>query len=344
VAGGFGHVADAARRSVDDGGVPACQVAIAVDGEVQLFESFGACTTSTRFPIYSATKPLVASAVWQLIGDGLLDVALPVAHYIPEFGANAKVSVTVEQVMLHTSGFPNAPMAFSVGVDPARRVDRFAEWTLEWEPGSRFVYHPSQAHWVLAELLHRLGGGDFRDVVEERVTAPLGLPRILGIPEDAQDDIADPVVDGGDTAIVDHLTSPAARAAGVPGGGAIATAEDVVRLYQAFLHDPKGLWDPAVLTDVTTNVRCNLPEPIMGVPVMRTLGLVLAGDDGQHQLRYAGFGKHASPGAFGHMGAHFQLAWADPATGVSVAYLNNLVAESMRHARAVLPVSDAATA
>jgi CubicO group peptidase (beta-lactamase class C family) len=245
--------------------------------------------------------------------------------------------------MLHTSGFPNAPMAFSVGADPRRRAARFAEWTLEWEPGSRFEYHPGQAHWVLAELLHRLRGADFRDVIEQRVTTPLGLPRVLGIPEDAQDEIADPVVtDGGDTAIVDHLASPAARAAGVPGGGGIATAEDVVRLYQAFLHDPKGLWDPAVLADAKTNVRCNLPEPIMGVPVMRTLGLVLAGDDGKHQLRYAGFGAKASPAAFGHMGAHFQLAWADPATGLSVAYLNNLVTDNMRHAGAVLPVSDAA--
>jgi CubicO group peptidase (beta-lactamase class C family) len=80
----------------------------------------------------------------------------------------------------------------------------------------------------------------------------------------------------------------------------------------------------------------------MGVPVMRTLGLVLAGDDGQHQLRYAGFGKGVSPGAFGHMGAHFQLAWADPATGVSLAYVNNLVADNMRHAGAVFPVADAA--
>ena len=344
MAGGYGHVADAAKRSVTEHGVPACQVAIAVDGDVQLFEAFGDCSTSTRFPIYSATKPLVASAVWQLIGDGLLDVSLPVAHYVPEFGANGKDAVTVEQVMLHISGFPNAPMAPSVGADPKRRAARFAEWTLEWEPGSRFEYHPGTAHWVLAELLHRLGGGDFRDVIEQRVTAPLGLPRLLGIPEDDQEDIALPVVaDGGDTAIVDYLTNGPARAAGVPGGGGIATAEDVVRLYQAFLHDPKGLWDPAVLLDVKTNVRCNLPEPMMGVPVMRTLGLVLAGDDGKHQLRYAGFGKGASPAAFGHMGAHFQLAWADPATGVSVAYVNNLVTDNMRHAGAVIPVSDAAT-
>jgi len=325
----LGAVADAARASVE-GGVPACQVAVAVDGRLELFESFGDSRTTTRFPIYSATKPLVSMAVLPLLGD----VSVPVAQHIPEFAANGKEAVTVEQVLLHVAGFPEAPMGPEEGADPARRLERLASWRLSWEPGSRFEYHYGSAHWVLAELLQRLGGGDFRDVIHERVTAPLGLPRLLGIPEDDQDDIADPVVEsGGDTSIVGYLTSPPARAAGVPGGGGIATAADVAMLYQSWLGDDTG---------VTTDVRCNLPDAILGVPVMRTLAFVLAGDDGLHQLRYVGFGKDVSPGAFGHMGAHFQLAWADPETGVSFAYLNDLVAENVRHAGLVFPVADAA--
>jgi hypothetical protein len=52
----------------------------------------------------------------------------------------------------------------------------------------------------------------------------------------------------------------------------------------------------------------------MGVAVNRTLGLVVAGNDGQHELRYAILGRGCSPAAFGHAGAHAQVAWADPAT------------------------------
>jgi CubicO group peptidase (beta-lactamase class C family) len=63
----------------------------------------------------------------------------------------------------------------------------------------------------------------------------------------------------------------------------------------------------------------------MGVPVNRTLGLVVAGDDGNHILRYAIFGAGNSPGSFGHAGAHAQVGWADPRTGISFAYLNNAV-------------------
>jgi CubicO group peptidase (beta-lactamase class C family) len=34
-------------------------------------------------------------------------------------------------------------------------------------------------------------------------------------------------------------------------------------------------------------------------------------------------GHTVSPGAFGHNGAYGQIAWADPATGVSFSYLTN---------------------
>jgi CubicO group peptidase (beta-lactamase class C family) len=81
---------------------------------------------------------------------------------------------------------------------------------------------------------------------------------------------------------------------------------------------------------------------MMGVPVNRSLGLVLAGDDGKHRLRQGGFGKGCSPTAFGHNGAHFQYGWTDPATGVSFAYLNNLVAENIRQAMLTMPVANAA--
>ena len=62
----------------------------------------------------------------------------------------------------------------------------------------------------------------------------------------------------------------------------------------------------------------SLPDP-MGVPANRSLGLILAGDDGRSHLR--GLGRTVSPLAFGHNGAGGQLAWADPATGLSLGYV-----------------------
>jgi CubicO group peptidase (beta-lactamase class C family) len=57
------------------------------------------------------------------------------------------------------------------------------------------------------------------------------------------------------------------------------------------------------------------------------------------------FGKGNSPGSFGHAGAYSQVAWADPATGISFSFLKNgLQADMMADAVNVIPITDAAAA
>ena len=55
----------------------------------------------------------------------------------------------------------------------------------------------------------------------------------------------------------------------------------------------------------------------MNVAANRSIGLVIAGDDGCTSSATAMFGKNNSPGTFGHAGAHMQVAWADPAKPAS---------------------------
>jgi CubicO group peptidase (beta-lactamase class C family) len=342
------QILDGAQQLVTDGNTPAIQVAVARDNEIVAFETFGAATNDTKFMVFSATKPIVASAIWILIGEGLLDVTKPVAHYIPEFATNGKEIVTVEQVLLHIAGFPNAPMDPVEGADAVTRVKRFTEWRLEWEPGTRFEYHALAAHWVLAELLERCTGDDFRDVIEQRICEPLGLPLLLGIPEEDQHDIADGVRLGEEPTGMDvdtmQFNEPAVRAAGVPGGGGLMTAATMALFYQGVLHNPDELWDDDVWRDATTNIRCVLPDPLMNVPCNRSLGLVLAGDDGLHQFRYGMFGKHNSPLAVGHAGAHCQVAWGDPANGVSFAmFKNGLQMDMLGDAVTIMPITDLAS-
>jgi len=98
-------------------------------------------------------------------------------------------------------------------------------------------------------------------------------------------------------------------------------AADLALFHQALLHNPGELWDPALLADVTGHVRNRLPDRMTAMPANRTLGLVQAGDDGLGPFR--GFGRTASPRAFGHNGAGGQVAFADPATGLSLGYCTN---------------------
>lgn len=362
-----------AQREVNDGLLPSCQVALAIDGNVEVFETFGDANNETRYAIFSSTKAFVAGAIWVLIGEGKVDIGKRVADYIPEFAANDKGDITVEQVMLHTSGFPHAPMDFVSGSTSEGRTRNFAKWKLNWEPGTSYEYHATSAHWVLAEIIERVTGEDFRDFVETRITRPAGIDRrVLGVARDDQANVAT-LVNVGEPATPEELkaalgvtelpvtevtpdalmsfNAPEVREVGVPGGGGLMTAADITTYYQALLLNPEcpsgtgsgkhRIWDADVLRDATGNVRSMVPERWFKLPASRALGVVVAGDDGLGNMR--GFGKTGSPRMFGHGGAGGQIAWADPDTGLSFGYTTNgMDQHTLRQARRGVALSSIA--
>jgi CubicO group peptidase (beta-lactamase class C family) len=324
------------RRDVDDGTLPSCQIALALDGELVVSETFGA-PADARYVTFSVTKAFTASVAWLLLGDGVLSDHTRVAEVVPEFAANGKQDVTIEHLLTHTAGFPRAPMRPEEGADRALRLKRLESWRLDWAPGSKTEYHATSAYWALVEVIDRLVDGDYREVFRNRVTGPLGLPGLtLGTPADSQTDIVEIVTCGaaaeGQEGLGDRVAEtgenlllrfnePEVRAVGVPGAGAVAAASDIALFYQGLLHNPGEVFVPAVLADATGNVRNTMTDAMMNVPANRTLGLVVAGDDGNSLHR--GFGKWTSPRAFGAMGVGGQVAWADPESGLSFGYLTN---------------------
>ncbi len=336
---------DRARREIDAGILPSCQLAVARHGHLGLFETLGEAASGSRYTIFSCTKGLVAGAVWILLREGRLSLTQRVAELVPEFGTNGKDVVTVEQLLTHTAGFPWAPMNATVAATREGRLAQFANWRLNWEPGTRFEYHPTSAHWVLGELIERITGEDFRTYIVEEVARRHGLVRFgLGLGPDDQTDINDLVLVGEHPtpeaieAVLGHpldlaellgevtddallsFNLPEVRAVGFPGGGGVATAADLALYYQAILHDPLDVWGPDRLR-WATEIRCDLPDPLRGLPAHRSLGLIVAGEPPEAQLR--GFGYGLSPRTFGHDGAAGQIAWCDPDTGISFSYLTN---------------------
>jgi CubicO group peptidase (beta-lactamase class C family) len=339
-----------ASRDVREGPLPSAQWAIARNGRIVAKSTVGEATDDNRYIIYSCTKGIVGAALMLLIGEGELTVEQRVAELIPEFGENGKEAVTVEQVLTHTSGFPQAPLSHHRRED---RIAAMAKTWLAWEPGTRYEYHPVAAHWVLAEIIERLSGEDYRTFIRRRVIDHLGLRSLrVGVPVEEQADILE-VRECGEPPTVEEiralygvdkiptsvtndwllsLNDPEERALGIPGGGGVSNATDLALFYQALLHNAAGTWKPDVLHEFTANPRNQLPDPTFGFPTNRALNYQLAGGDGK--ANYRGFGHTNSPGTFGHDGAGGQIAWADPATGISFAWLTNgLDLHSIRAAR-----------
>jgi CubicO group peptidase (beta-lactamase class C family) len=335
-AAGVAALVARSRRDVDEGLLPSCQIALALDGDLIVNETFGAAPDA-RYVTFSVTKAFTASIAWLLIGDGLLTDSTRVADVVPEFAANGKQDVTIAHLLTHTAGFPRAPMRPEEGADRDARCRRLATWRLDWEPGTRTEYHATSAYWALVEVLDRLSGHDFRVVFAERIAAPLGLPdlmigasvveqygveplEIVGRVEDSAMGLGGQIKETGPSYLL-RFNLPEVQAVGVPGAGAVASASDVALFYQALLHNPGEVWEPAVLRDATSNIRNTLVDPMIDAAANRTLGLVVAGDDDKALVR--GFGRSVGPKAFGAMGVGGQVAWADPDSGLSFSYLTN---------------------
>lgn len=328
--------------AIEKGPLRSIQIAVARDGQLALFETFGEADNETRFNIYSCTKPIVASAIWKLMGQGAIEVDRLVSDYFPEFAGQGKERVTVEQVMCHTAGFAQAPMGPPQWWRRDDRIEQMRRWHLDWEPGSQYTYHPTSAHWVLAELIERCSACDYRQYINKHILDPLGLKALrLGVSPKEQDDIAT-LEHVGESPTSEELAQvfgstvnwpdmvddsllmfndPQVRELGVPGGGAVSTAADLAMFYQALIHNREGLWQRDLLADATGRVRVDFPDPMTGVPANRGLGVVIAGSG--PKARYRGMGQSVSAGAFGHQGVGGQVAWGDPGTGLSFCLLTN---------------------
>lgn len=329
----------------------AVQVAVGRDGRLAGFRTFGRAphgdgereaSDETLFAIYSVTKAITSSAAWILLQEGKLSLSDPVVKLVPEFGTNGKDAVTVEHVLLHTAGFPSARLPTADWPDPTRRLAHFARWHLEWEPGSRFVYHRTSGMWVLAEIISRLAGVDYTDFIRTRIFEPLGLRDLfIGLPPGETWRAADVVMvgesarqtDGAvapvDAPVIDqdtigHANLPANREIGSPAGGGFGTAAAVALFYQGLLADADGsgvgIWQPDVLRDAWTPRHTELIDPMTKQPALRGLGVVVAGES---QKMWRGFADACSPRSFGHMGAGGQISWADPESGLSFSFCTN---------------------
>jgi len=330
------------RREVDEGLLPAAQVAVARHGKVGVFESYGDAKPDSLTPLFSATKAITSAAAWLLFQEGKLAEEELVADIIPEFASNGKDVITVEQLFTHTAGFPHAPFRPLQWLDKTERAERYQQWRLTWEPGTRFEYHPSSSMWVIAEIIERRSGTGFTEFVRQRVLDPLQLhDMFVGLP-DAENARSLPCSHAGDplteedykkmgmpvppeTEVTEeailNFNRPEIRAVGVPGGGGMANAADLALFHQALLHgglDGVELWNEEMLTSARRIRTGELTDPMFRKPANRGLGIIISGDESRS---FRGFGKTNSPQAFGHNGAGGQLAWVDPASGISLGYV-----------------------
>ncbi len=276
---------------------------------------------------------MTAVTLWALAERGLFSFSDKIADHVPEFARNAKGNITVLQTITHQAGFPSAIVGRDAWADHKRLREVVCDFPLEFTPGSKVHYHGLTAHWTLGVLIEAMTGRDFRDVIRETVTEPLGLARELyvGLPESEfgrTADMHEPTPPekgkGGDKfqPSADNNTAEW-RKRGAPGGAGYGTARAMAALYQMMLSGGElggvRIVSPRILQYAIRNHTGDRVDEYMGMPMHRGLGPHIRGTT--ENIR--GLGGFASPRVFGHGGVGTSYCWGDPQSGVSFAYVTN---------------------
>jgi serine beta-lactamase-like protein LACTB, mitochondrial len=231
--------------------VPGIGAAVVLEGEPMWSAGFGMAdlensapaTSSTLFRLGSISKPITAVAVLQLWERGKLDLDAPVQKYCPAF-PQKEWPITSRELLGHLGGIRhyNPDGKGDIPEDSARHFSSmeesltiFAADPLVAKPGTKFNYS-TYGYTLLGCVLEGAASQKYVDYVRENIFKPAGMAQTQA------DDFF---------SIIPHRTrwyhkekSGIVRNAGVldssykiPGGGLIASADDMARVEAAILAD-----------------------------------------------------------------------------------------------------------
>ena len=328
-----------ARRMTDNPDLPFCVPGLAViisrsgDADDRLFVGVDGAGTPIRehtlFPITSASKLAIGLAILQLVDHGLIAFEDALARHEPHAAA-AQPGVTVRALLSHTSGLPldldPARTPFSASLNWAGIAAGCASTPLAHEPGTR-VQYSNVAYGLLAMVIERVTGADFKTVLKERVLAPLGIEAYIGrIPPRRPAVVVD--IDSVHVGTnIEPYNSEFWWQLGTPWAGIHSTADGLLLLLRAYLDSHPAIVGAQTIAEARRDQTGGLPggfattDPFLGFRGSRSvawpqcswgLALELRGDKRPHWTPAT-----ASPNSFGQIGASGCIAWCDPGRGTA---------------------------
>jgi CubicO group peptidase (beta-lactamase class C family) len=289
--------------------------------------------SDTIFWIASMTKPITGTAVLMLQDEGKLNVADPVAKYIPEFAnletASGKpANLTIAQLLNHTSGLGEA------GGPKAKEAKTLADlvpiWLstpMKYEPGAKWQYTQSGIN-AAGRIVEIITGETFDVFLQKRLFDPLGMKDTTFYPTNAQRSrLVTAYAKNKDTGALDAVPprpdyGPRDRPP-QGNGGLYSTGPDYARFCQMLLAggslDDRKYLSADALKFLTTPQTGELPTGFFQNDTFGQHGTKYGWGLGTCILRtpHDGVAAMLSPGSYGHGGAWGTQAWIDPVKGVA---------------------------
>jgi CubicO group peptidase (beta-lactamase class C family) len=276
-----------------------------------------AAYTDTLYDVASLTKLFTTTCVMRLVERGQLSLDEPVATWLPAFAAGGKETVTLRDLLTHTSGLPDLLQLWKLADTPADRMALVLAAPLVQPRGTSYRYS-DLGPIAIGHLLEQITGMTLDVLVRDLVTGPLGLsqtafrpatelrPRIA--PTEDEEGVGRGMVWG---EVHDENSWSLGGVAGH--AGVFSTAADLGRFGQLYLDG--GMLD---------GVRLLRPETVSEMTRNQIRGLGWRGIGWELNASFY-MGRLAAPTTFGHTGFTGTSLVIDPSRQLVVVLLTNRV-------------------
>ncbi|WP_328648922.1 beta-lactamase family protein [Amycolatopsis sp. NBC_00348] len=264
---------------------------------------------TSRWDLASVTKPVVGIVVAALAERGVLALDDPLPRHLPAYAGTDKASITVRQLLLHTSGLPGGTPLWRTHDTREALLEAIRTTPLPVAPGTRVEYS-SQGFILLGLIASAAAGTPLDRLVADLVTTPAGMPDTGFGP------VADAVATEncpwrGRVVCGQVHDENAVVLGGICGhAGLFAPLGDVERLGRVLAGGAAPLLKPATHAEMITVQTAGLRR-----------GLGWQGLD----VPGSPVGTALEPDAYGHTGFTGTSLWVEPARGRYYVLLTNRV-------------------
>jgi CubicO group peptidase (beta-lactamase class C family) len=318
-----------------------------------------AWTHDTLAPVWSATKGPAALSTLLALHDAGLPLSAPVCEVWPEFFLDGKDRITFAHVLSHTAGLsalsePAPIFDYQAVIRALERQPPLAP------PGELQAYHARTFGFLLEEIVRRITGADslghWFDWILGR---PLALDFWIGLPQEHHHRVA--TLYPGKVSLAAHdqaflkafstaatltqrsfaspsglgavhdFNRPETWSAGYASMGGVGSARGLGKLYSVLANGGKHQGAQVLPTWVLQALQTPLSQAedaVLCTPLAFSAGMMMDPiDAGSNNKVRELFGSGS--GAFGHPGAGGSHAFADPDSGIAVAYVMNQMETSV---------------